>query len=245
MLGRGQSTFGVALTQNVGDTVAIRIRRTEPQGLRNWIRKWIRNRSDRNILGHASMLRESAGVHVAARRDGYSAAMDALVTVALLWVVVVGLWLAKRKGKAAEESVDLAPGEDLRPLAFVALEPWIEIVLVGVLLWDDLAKDYQHWIAAAVGLVPGVIFGIHRARVMYVRAVPEFHAVVLVRDLVGDAAIVVLIVIRVVAETGFRTSAGFNLALTLLLSLAISESLVRAALMVRRYRADTAVSVVR
>ena len=138
---------------------------------------------------------------------------------------------------------DLGVGEDLRPMAIVVLEPWIEIVLVGVLLWDDLAKDYQHWIAAAVGVVPGVIFGIHRARVMYVRAVPEFRAVVLVRDVLGDAAIVVLILIRVVAETGFRASAGFNLALTLLLSLAISESLVRAALIMRRYRADSVLGV--
>ena len=175
----------------------------------------------------------------------YSAAMNVLVTVGLLWIVVVGIWWARRKGKAAEEEVDLGAGEDLRPIAIVVLEPWIEIVLVGVLLWDDLAKDYQHWIAAAVGVVPGVIFGIHRARVMYVRAVPEFKAVVLVRDVLGDAAIVVLILIRVVAETGFRASAGFNLALTLLLSLAISESLVRAALIMRRYRADSVLGVAR
>ncbi len=171
--------------------------------------------------------------------------MDVLVTVGLLWVVVVGIWWARRKGKADEEFVDIAAGQDLRLLAIVVLEPWIEIVLVGVLLWDDLSKDYQHWIAAAVGLVPGVIFGIHRARVMFVRAVPEFKAVVLVRDVLGDAAIVILILVRVVAETGFRASASFNLALTLLLSLAISESLVRAALIVRRYRMDAVLSVAR
>lgn len=169
--------------------------------------------------------------------------MNVLVTVGLLWLVVAAIWWARRKGKAAEGSVVLEPGQDLRLVTMVMLEPWIEIVLVGVLLWDDLAKNYQHWIAAAVGLVSGVIFGIHRSRIMYVRAVPEFTAVVLVRDVLGDAAIVVLILVRVVAETGFRASAGFNLALTLMLSFAISESLARAALIARRYRMDAVVSV--
>jgi hypothetical protein len=64
----------------------------------------------------------------------------------------------------------------------------IEIVLVGVLLWDDLSKDYQHWIAAAVGLVPGVIFGIHRARV--IRPRPRIQSCC-AGPCPGDAAIVI------------------------------------------------------
>jgi hypothetical protein len=55
-------------------------------------------------------------------------------------------------------------------------------VVVGDLLWHDLMKDVVNVVAGAGGGAVGIVIGLLRARVMFVRALPQSRSVILTRE---------------------------------------------------------------
>ena len=92
--------------------------------------------------------------------------------------VILGLFIivalfAQRRQREAKSQLTLATGERVRWLGLEWAEPFLEVAIIGIILWDDLMAGPSHWIVGAIGVVAGIAFGIYRARIMYVRAVPQ------------------------------------------------------------------------
>ena len=60
----------------------------------------------------------------------------------------------------------------LRLLAMEALEPPLELALIGVLLWEELTTDVTHVLVAVLAIVPGLLMGRYRATESFVAQVP-------------------------------------------------------------------------
>lgn len=163
---------------------------------------------------------------------------------AVLIVVVVALLWQTRKGRkvSTARKVELAQGERFRQLRMEQLEPVIDVFLVGTILWADLTRNVDHVIAGAIGLVPGIAFGLYRAKLMYVRSVPELQGVVLRRSLNEYIAVAVLLIVKYLAEDhGVLPNTGwFSLLVTALLAFVVAESIGRSVVITRWYGRDTA-----
>lgn len=168
---------------------------------------------------------------------------EALSGTVLIVVVLALLWQT-RKGRqvSSARQVDLAPGERFRQLRMEQLEPVIDVMLVGTILWADLSQNVDHVIAGAIGLLPGIAFGAYRARLMYVRSYPELRGVVLRRSLNEYIAVAVLIVVKLLAEDHqlLPNTGWFSLLITGLLAFVVAESVGRSVVITRWYHRDTA-----
>lgn len=168
---------------------------------------------------------------------------EALSGVVLIVVVGALLWQTRKGRKvSAARKVDLAPGERFRPLRMEQLEPVIDVFLVGTILWADLTRNVDHVVAGAIGLLPGIAFGIYRAKLMYVRSYPELQGVVLRRSTNEYIAVAVLIVVKYLAEDHqlLPNTGWFSLVITGLLAFVVAESIGRSVVITRWYRRDTA-----
>ncbi len=157
-------------------------------------------------------------------------------TVAL--VVAAGRW------RRAASSASLAGGERLRPLALLAIEPVIYVVLVAGLLADELSESAAHLVAVLVGAAGGAFLGRYRARIMYVRADAARRAIVVRRSAAEYAALAVLVVLEIgrgqLQDKADRLDHPLSLLLTALIGFALSEALVRIGIMAARYRREIA-----
>ncbi|GEM_PF-7081455 len=127
----------------------------------------------------------------------------------------------------------------LRLLAMEALEPPLELALIGVLLWEELTTDVTHVLVAVLAIVPGLLMGRYRANESFVEAVPK-HRAVIVRhtkgEFIGLAAIVFLKVLEGTAEGGaFTFPYWLTLVLTAGLVIIFCESTARVVTLYRKY----------
>lgn len=167
--------------------------------------------------------------------------MEAVFSIFGLVLIIAILRL--NRSVAAAGDVTLEPHQRLRPVLMQLLEPPLEIAVVGVVLWDDLTLNAEHLVAGLVGAVPGVVIGVYRARIMYVRAVPQHHAVVLTRSAAEYVALGIVIAARIVADNQIDEtdqSGPLSLVITALLVMVLVESIARVAAISLRYRGDAA-----
>lgn len=163
-----------------------------------------------------------------------------VVFLVLLAAFVVDLrWVAvsRRLGR----TLDLPKGQYLRLVRTLSIDPVMDLLVVGAILWGDLTRNWEHAAAAAVGAAIGLAVGRYRFRIQYVRSVPEHHAVVMVRSRAEYVALVVLLLVRAAAEQHqIPVNGALTLLVTLLLSVCVLESIGRAVSFLRQYRRDTA-----
>lgn len=124
------------------------------------------------------------------------------------------------------------------------LDPVFEVLFIGVVLWDDLSRDWVHWLAGSLGIVLGFLFARYRIRIMWVRALPDKKAVVLKNSGSEYLALVFLLVVKIASEN--ITFAGnmnavmywISLAITTGLLMIVSESALRVWMLFSRYRSE-------
>ncbi len=160
---------------------------------------------------------------------------------ALNFDLIVAAALLVRKGRLHPAAKDLEPRQRIRPLALELLDPLIAVALVGPLLWHELAKGVSYVGMALLGAAVGVAIGVLRARVMFVRALPQSRSVILTRSTAEYLLLGLLFVLKLSEDAIDRVHSGpFTLVLTALLALAVVESFGRSIAITLTYRRESA-----
>jgi hypothetical protein len=133
----------------------------------------------------------------------------------------------------------LPKGNFVRRLVLEVLDPVIELLFIGAVLWRDLSSDPWHMLAGGVGIVGGYFLARYRARIMYVRALPEYQAIIVRRSFAEYIVVVFLITVKMLSENTTLENYAVSLFITAGLMLLLSESALRITLVYRRYRRET------
>jgi hypothetical protein len=161
--------------------------------------------------------------------------LGSAVSLVVLLVIVVLV----RRGRVTSSQSSLAKGERVRPLAITLLDPLVSLVIIGPIFWHLASTNIAHVAYAALGAVLGIGIGWARARVMFVRALRASKNVVLRRSGVEYGLLALLIILRLIESSVKNDRIGFqSYALTVLISLAVVESIARSAFIVIRYLSD-------
>jgi len=133
----------------------------------------------------------------------------------------------------------LPKGNFVRRLVLEALDPVMELLFIGAVLWRDLTTDPWHMVAGAAGVVGGYFVARYRARIMYVRPLPEYQAIIVRRSFAEYIVVIFLITVKLLSENTTLTNYGVSLFITAGLLLLLSESALRIVIVYRRYRRET------
>lgn len=133
----------------------------------------------------------------------------------------------------------LPKGNFVRRLVLEALDPVMELLFIGVVLWRDLSSDPWHVVAGGAGVVGGYFLARYRARIMYVRALPEYQAIIVRRSFAEYIVVVFLITVKLLSENTAIENYAVSLFITAGLMLLLSESALRISMVYRRYRRET------
>ncbi len=155
----------------------------------------------------------------------------------LLVVMIVFDLRARNYGK----KVLFLPKKHYVSLLWLAVfDPVFEVLFIGVVLWQDLSRDWAHWIAGGIGVVLGYFFARYRTRIMWVRALPEKKAVVVKNSGAEYLALVFLIVVKTISENSTLSNYWLSLVITAGLLMIVSESAIRVGMLFRRYKREVA-----
>ncbi len=163
-----------------------------------------------------------------------------IVDWVILAVLIIIIFALARRGRTVRKEITPPQGQRVRPIALELLEPILEFVIIGVVLWRDLTTDIWHIIVGLIAIVPGIALGYFRAREYYVRALPEYKAVIVRYSSVGIVLLVIIIALRIFAESTERMQIPYwvTLIVTGLLIIILAESFARVGIMYRWYRRD-------
>jgi hypothetical protein len=157
----------------------------------------------------------------------------------IVLAVLVVIMILRRRGISQTPSGSLGKGERQRPILITWLDPLISILFVGSVLWNLMTRNYAHAGAALIGALAGIPFGVARARVMYVRAVPAAKSIILRRSPVEYALLAVLLALRLSANSIANMHSGVaTYLLTAIIALGVVESITRASAIVWRYHQE-------
>jgi hypothetical protein len=135
--------------------------------------------------------------------------------------------------------LNLPKGNFVRRLVLEGLDPVMELLFIGVVLWRDLSSDPWHMVAGGAGIVGGYFLARYRARIMYVRALPEYQAIIVRRSFAEYIVVVFLITVKLLSENTTLENYAVSLFITAGLMLLLSESALRISIVYRRYRRET------
>jgi len=124
------------------------------------------------------------------------------------------------------------------------LDPIVELLVVGGVVWVDLEHGLLPWVAFLLGMVIGLPLGAIRGRFMFVRSLGEGHKhkIVLERNPAEIGVLLGLIVIKLVARAvSSSPTSAINLISVGLLGIGIASSLGRVAyITIRHYHIQIA-----
>jgi hypothetical protein len=153
--------------------------------------------------------------------------------------VLVVISILVRRGRMNTANVPLEKGERVRPLLITLLDPVVSLVIIGPIFWHLTTTNVEHVTMAVIGGVVGVGIAWARAKVMFVRAVPEVKSVVLRRSGAEYALLGLLIVLRLIEDSVKNNRVGISsIFLTALISLAVFEPIARSTFIVLKYRGN-------
>jgi hypothetical protein len=161
-----------------------------------------------------------------------------IALVLLLALLIVDIRYIRASRKLAQQ-LELPKGQWLRPVKTLVFDPVIELLVIGVVLFQDVIQNWEHMLVGAIGAVAGIAFGHYRYRIQYVRALPEYKAIIFVRSRAEYIALGALVLLRFAAEQHRIPVVGaLTLLITALLALIVFESIGRAWFSYRRYKQD-------
>ncbi|MCB0920077.1 MAG: hypothetical protein KDC39_16070 [Actinobacteria bacterium] len=167
-----------------------------------------------------------------------AAAQDANILVALVVLLLfVAVIVLVRRGRRDPINNELPKGQRARPIALEWIEPWLDLVVVVVVLWAELTSGWAHIAAAIIGVILGAPIGYIRARTMFVGAVPQRNLVIMRRSGLEYILLAFLLAVNIASHyLTADTTSVFSLILTVLIALLVGEAFVRSAAMTVRYR---------
>jgi hypothetical protein len=154
-------------------------------------------------------------------------------------LIVVMIIIDVRGSLYGRRVLRLPKGNFVRRLVLEVLDPVMELLFIGAVLWRDLSSDPWHMLAGGVGIVGGYFLARYRARIMYVRALPEYQAIIVRRSFAEYIVVVFLITVKLLSENTTLENYAVSLFITAGLMLLLSESALRISMVYRRYRRET------
>ena len=166
----------------------------------------------------------------------------ALEEVRIVFVPVILLaWIMFRRSRRAQQRQKHGLSKRQRTVYVQQqwLDPVIELIVVGGVLWIDLQHGFLPWLALLIGVAIGGPLGIYRGRFMYVRSV-EKHKVVVERNLAEMLILLGLIAIKLAAHAiSSNSNSLINLIAVGLLGIGIASSVGRVVyITVRHYQSQ-------
>lgn len=174
-------------------------------------------------------------------------AMQQLISVPLIIIFVIlqivlfarSIKLKKQLGYPKDK-----PGwpkrQYVRLLSLEKTEPFLELAIVGFLLWNELRSDYWHLLVGIIAVAPGIFLGRYRVKQSFLEALPE-HKAVVVRHTKGElVSLYILIALKVLEQLAEGGALEFPYWLTLVLTfglvLVVAECITRVFVLHKRYR---------
>lgn len=145
----------------------------------------------------------------------------------------------RRQGVKNAAVLGLAPKQRLRPLSMLWIDPLLAFLFAGGMVGTLVERDPLRILTVVLGGVVGLAIGVARGRAVYIACIPEFKSVVMKRNAIEFILLGVLLALRIAEDAIAKThSTVLTFVLCGLMSIAIGESLARAATLTQRYRSD-------
>ena len=163
----------------------------------------------------------------------------AILAVVQIFLGIRSLKLKKKLGYPKDK-----PGwpkrQYVRLLSLEKSEPFLELAIVGFLLWNELTADGWHLLVGLIAVVPGILLGRYRVNESFLEALPE-HKAVVVRHTRGELlGLYILIAFKVLegqAENGvLEFPYWLTLVLTFGLVVIVAATISKVILIHKRYR---------
>ena len=163
----------------------------------------------------------------------------AILAVVQIFLGIRSLKLKKKLGYPKDK-----PGwpkrQYVRLLSLEKSEPFLELAIVGFLLWNELTADGWHLLVGLIAVVPGIFLGRFRAKESFLEALPEHKAVVVRHtrgELVGLYILIAFKVLENINETGaLQFPYWLTLVLTFGLVVIIAATTSKVVVIHKRYR---------
>jgi hypothetical protein len=153
--------------------------------------------------------------------------LNIAVTLLIVIAVIVLIQWRRRRSRSKNQ---LAHNQRAVYLQRQWLDPVIELLIVGGVIWSDLQNGWLPWLMVLLGIVVGLPIGVVRGKYMYVRSVGKGHKIVLERNAVEISIFIVLIAIKFVARAiSSDPKSAINLIAVALLGMGIASSVGRVA----------------
>lgn len=155
--------------------------------------------------------------------------------LAVVVVIIVAVRWGRRRSRAKHQ---LARNQRAVYLQRQWLDPVVELIIVGGVIWSDLQHGWLPWLALVVGVVIGLPLGAARGRFMYVRSLGQGSKVVLERNAAEIGIFVALIAIKLAARAiSSNPTSALNLIALALLGIGVASSVGRVVyITVRHYQ---------
>lgn len=161
--------------------------------------------------------------------------------ILLLWLsplIIVMVIFDLRARNYGKKVLNLPKKHYVSLLWLAILDPVFEVLFIGIVLWDDLSKDWAHWIAGGVGVIFGYFFARYRTRIMWVGALPDKKAVIVKNSGAEYVALIFLVIVKTVSENSQFHNYWVNLLITVGLLMIVSESAIRVSMLFSRYNKE-------
>jgi hypothetical protein len=149
-------------------------------------------------------------------------------SIILLVVVVAVILLFRWRRRQSRAKHNLERNQRAVYLQRQWLDPVVELIVVGGVIWNDLQHGWLPWLALIVGAVIGLPIGAIRGRFMYVRSLGKGSKVVLERNAAEIGILAALIAIKLAARAvSADPTSAINLVAVALLGVGIASSVGR------------------
>ena len=156
--------------------------------------------------------------------------------IGLLVIIVVIVLLFRWRRRQSRAKHQLARNQRAVYLQRQWLDPVVELIIVGGVIWSDLQHGWLPWLALVVGIVIGLPLGAIRGRFMYVRSLGKGSKVVLERNAAEIGIFAALIAIKFAARAiSTNPASALNLIALALLGIGVASSVGRVVFITARH----------
>lgn len=130
-----------------------------------------------------------------------STTSSAAIHEVIVIVIIAGIFiLRRRRVGTVRKKNNLEKNQRTSYLARQWLDPVIELVIVGGVIWGDLQHGWLPWLVLLVGLAIGFPIGFIRGKYMYIGSIKGTGKVILERNMAEIGILVALIIVKTIAE---------------------------------------------
>lgn len=161
---------------------------------------------------------------------------NAISTFILVIIIVVFVVWRRQRRQTLRQKHNLQRNQRTVHIAQQWLDPVIELVIVGGVIWSDLQHGWLPWLCFLIGGVIGLPIGALRGRFMYVRSIGKSGRIIIERNAAEIGILLVLVAIKLIAhKISAQPTSALNLLVIGLLGISLASSIGRVAYITTRH----------